>query len=132
MGKRTSGPLDEHGLPRDPNEWAVDDWRDLHAALETVRRLVGDRHAGREAVALTCPHCKGTGRTTLSRAYAATWEKIKNRAGEFTAAMLAKSWGVPATRLNNQFAALERHGLLVSVPSGRERLYRVKGSANHA
>ncbi len=132
MGKRTVGRLDDHGLPRAAADWTADDWRDLHTALETVRRLVGDRHTGREAVALTCPHCKGTGRTTLSRNYAATWEKIKNRAGEFTAATVAKSWGVPATRLNNQFAALERHGLLVSVPSGRERLYRVKESANHA
>lgn len=128
MSKRAAaGRYDENGLPRDANAWTADDWRDLHTALETVRRLVGDRHSGREAVALTCPHCKGTGRTTLSRAYAATWEKIKNRAGEFTAAMLAASWGVPATRLNNQLAALERHGLLSSVPSGRERLYRVKG-----
>ena len=132
MGKRTVGRLDENGLPRDPNAWTAADWRDLHTALETVRRLVGDRHAGREAVALTCPHCKGTGRTTLSRNYAATWEKIKNRTGEFTAAAVAKSWGVPATRLNNQFAALERHGLLTSSPAGRERLYRVKEGASHA
>lgn len=128
MGKRTPD-----GLPKDAREWTARDWSDLHRAMETVRRLIGDRHAGGEVVpAMVCPHCKGVGRTTLSRAYAATWEKIKNRAGEFTAALLAKSWGVPATRLNNQFAALERHGLLVSVPSGRERLYRVREGMIHA
>lgn len=42
MGKRTVGRLDENGLPRDPNAWTAADWRDLHTALETVRRLVGE------------------------------------------------------------------------------------------
>lgn len=116
--------LTPEGLPRDARDWTEADWHDLHAALETVRRLVGLRHAG--VLALACPHCRGTGRTTLGRAYAATWEKIKNRAAEFTAAGLAREWGVPATRVNNQLAALERHGLLASSPNGRERLYRVR------
>lgn len=128
MTKRERRRLSPDGLPVDAREWNADDWRDLHEAMETVRRLVGDRHAGVESVPLVCPHCKGTGRTTLSRAYRATWERIKNRAAEFTAAMLAREWGVPATRINNQLAALERHGLLSSSPSGRERLYRVKGN----
>lgn len=119
-GKRTAD-----GLPKDAREWTADDWRDLHAAMETVRRLIGDRHAGREGVALTCPHCRGTGRTTLSPAYAATWEVLKHRADEFTAASLAESWAVPATRVNNQLAALERHGLLTSRRAGRERWFRV-------
>lgn len=121
--------LNPDGLPRDARDWTEADWRDLHRAMETVRRLIGERHAGRGAVpALVCPHCRGTGRTTLGRAYAATWERIKNRAGEFTAAGLAREWDVPATRVNNQLAALERHGLLSSSPSGRERLFRVKGN----
>lgn len=120
-GKRTPD-----GLPKDAREWGEADWRDLHRAMATVRRLIAARHAADPTVPTVCPHCQGTGRRALSRAYAATWEKIKNRAGEFTAAMVAKSWGVPATRLNNQFAALERHGLLTSSPAGRERLYRVR------
>ena len=128
MSKRTAGRLDENGLPRDAREWTEADWLDLHRAMETVKRLIAARHAGEEEAApeTVCPHCRGTGVSPLGRAYRATWEKIKNRAGEFTAALLAREWGVPATRLNNQFAALERHGLLVSSPAGRERLYRVR------
>lgn len=126
MSKRTPD-----GLPKDAREWTEADWRDLHAAMTTVRRLIAARHAADPSVPTVCPHCKGTGRRALSRAYAATWERVKNRAGEFTAALLAKSWGVPATRLNNQFAALERHGLLTSSPAGRERLYRVREGVNH-
>lgn len=123
---RKPGKYGENGLPRDPRDWTEDDWRDLHAAMETVKRLVGGRHAGE--VLTTCPHCRGTGQTGLGREYAKTFEKIKNRAGEFTAAGLAREWDVPATRLNNQLAALEKHGLLSSSPTGRERLYRVKGN----
>lgn len=36
--------FDAAGLPRDPNEWTVEDWMDLHAALEWVRRRVAERH----------------------------------------------------------------------------------------
>lgn len=122
MPKRTSD-----GVPTDARDWTEADWRDLHRAMATVRRLIGDRHAGvTTGPSLVCPHCSGTGRTTMGRAYRTTWEKIKNRAGEFTAAGLAREWGVPATRVSNQLAALERHGLLTSSPDGRERLFRVR------
>jgi hypothetical protein len=129
MTKRERRRLSDDGLPIDAKAWTEADWRDLHRAMETVRWLVGHRHAGGEAAGLlVCPHCKGTGRTNLGAAYRKTWERIKSRAAEFTAATLAREWGVPATRINNQLAALERHGLLSSSPSGRERLYRVKGN----
>jgi len=129
-GKRGSGRYTADGLPTDARGWTEADWRDLHAAMETVRRLVGERHAGQgSAPLLACPYCRGTGRTPLGRVYVATWERVKNRAGEFTAAGLAREWGVPATRVSNQLAALERHGLLSSSPAGRERLYRVREGA---
>jgi hypothetical protein len=35
----------EDGLPKDGREWTGDDWRDLHEAMETVKRKVGERHA---------------------------------------------------------------------------------------
>jgi hypothetical protein len=35
----------EDGLPKDGREWTVDDWRDLHEAMETVKRKVSERHA---------------------------------------------------------------------------------------
>lgn len=34
----------EDGLPRDAKEWLEDDWRDLHRAMETVKRKVAKRH----------------------------------------------------------------------------------------
>ena len=34
----------EDGLPRDSNEWTEEDWRDLHNALETIKKKVGQRH----------------------------------------------------------------------------------------
>ena len=33
------------GLPIDANEWTEDDWRDLHRAMERVRKRVKERHA---------------------------------------------------------------------------------------
>ena len=32
-------------LPVDANEWTVEDWRDLHEAIEQVKRRVAERHA---------------------------------------------------------------------------------------
>lgn len=32
------------GLPRDPLLWTVEDWRDLHNAIEEVKRKVAARH----------------------------------------------------------------------------------------
>ena len=34
----------ESGLPRDPNEWTEQDWRDLNEAMETVKTKVKARH----------------------------------------------------------------------------------------
>ncbi len=34
----------QDGLPRDKNDWTEDDWRDLHEALESVKRKVKERH----------------------------------------------------------------------------------------
>jgi len=125
MAKR----LARAGVPVDATAWTVDDWRELHRAVEMFTARIAALHKGGDGPPeLVCPHCSGSGRRTLSRAYRATWEKVKTRAAEFTAAGLAREWGVPATRVNNQLAALERHGLLSSTPDGRGRLYRVRGN----
>ncbi len=34
-------------IPRNAADWTVEDWRDLHRALEKVKRLVGARHKRR-------------------------------------------------------------------------------------
>lgn len=34
----------EDGLPRDPNAWVKDDWRDLHNAMEAAKRAIAKRH----------------------------------------------------------------------------------------
>ncbi len=36
--------LTRDGLPVDPREWTVTDWKDLHEAVEKVRRLIAARH----------------------------------------------------------------------------------------
>ncbi len=37
--------LSPNGLPINSNDWTYEDWRDLHNAIETVKRKVGERHA---------------------------------------------------------------------------------------
>lgn len=37
----------ESGLPRDPNEWTEDDWRDLNRAIEEIKAKVAARHAAK-------------------------------------------------------------------------------------
>jgi hypothetical protein len=34
----------DEGLPRDAKDWAEEDWRDLHVAMEEVKRRVARRH----------------------------------------------------------------------------------------
>lgn len=44
MTKRERRRLSPDGLPVDAREWTEDDWRDLHEAMETVKRKVAKRH----------------------------------------------------------------------------------------
>lgn len=37
--------LNRDGLPIDGKDWTEDDWRDLHNAIETIKRKVAKRHA---------------------------------------------------------------------------------------
>ncbi len=46
--------LTAEGLPRDPNDWDVDDWADLHKAIEKIKAKVRARHAR----AKKCHYCK--------------------------------------------------------------------------
>lgn len=47
-GGQTKGVprLSRDGLPLDARDWTAEDWRDLHKAIETVKRKVKARHAG--------------------------------------------------------------------------------------
>lgn len=35
----------EDGLPRDVNDWTVEDWIDLHKGMEAIKRKIRQRHA---------------------------------------------------------------------------------------
>jgi hypothetical protein len=37
--------LTPDGLPRDGRDWQEQDWRDLHNAIEEVKKKVSERHA---------------------------------------------------------------------------------------
>ncbi len=37
--------FNEDGLPKDARDWTEEDWRDLHEAMESVKRKVKVRHA---------------------------------------------------------------------------------------
>lgn len=47
--------VSDDGLPVDGREWTEADWRDLHEAMESVKRKFKARHAER---------CEADGRTT--------------------------------------------------------------------
>lgn len=38
----------EDGLPRDARDWAAQDWRQLHEAMEEVKRRIAERHTNQE------------------------------------------------------------------------------------
>lgn len=42
--RRYAARYDENGVPRDVNDWTIQDWKDLHEAMQTVIRKVGERH----------------------------------------------------------------------------------------
>lgn len=43
--KRDTKRLSRDGLPVDARDWTEADWRDLHEAVEDVKRKVAQRHA---------------------------------------------------------------------------------------
>lgn len=45
MTKRERRRLSDDGLPIDAKAWTEADWRDLHEAIETMKRKVSERHA---------------------------------------------------------------------------------------
>lgn len=45
MKKSERRKLSPDGLPIDPREWLAEDWRDLHEAIERIKKRVGERHA---------------------------------------------------------------------------------------
>lgn len=73
-----------------------------------------------------CSCCGGTGRRDLSRIYAATLQLLRKHIDMVSGASLAIEVGCKATAMNNRLAALERHGLAVSIKYGCMRLYRAK------
>lgn len=42
MGKPIK--LDRDGVPVDPNDWTVDDWRDLHFGMIAIKASIAERH----------------------------------------------------------------------------------------
>lgn len=49
--KRQSGPvrLDRDGVPIDPNDWTVDDWRTLWTGMQGTKAMIAKNH--RETIA---------------------------------------------------------------------------------
>ena len=36
--------LDRHGLPVDPNDWTVEDWRTLWQGIAVIKAIIAHRH----------------------------------------------------------------------------------------
>jgi len=53
--KRLAAKFNEHGLPVDANDWTVEDWIDLHTALELAYKKIATRHEKESGV---CWYCK--------------------------------------------------------------------------
>lgn len=56
--------LTREGVPVDAKDWTVADWKDLHEAIESVKRKIAERHDGREPhehIQIRCPMCEGSG-----------------------------------------------------------------------
>ncbi len=39
----------DEGLPRNPNDWLEEDWRDLHEAIEEIKAKIKRRHEAKAA-----------------------------------------------------------------------------------
>ncbi len=44
LKREHSKRFDADGLPRDQNDWLEEDWKDLHDAMEWVKKRVAERH----------------------------------------------------------------------------------------
>ncbi len=36
--------LDRDGVPIDPNDWTVEDWRTLHEGIKLIKAIIAERH----------------------------------------------------------------------------------------
>lgn len=77
-----------------------------------------------DRVPIPCPHCRGSGRTSLSDLYAATLRLLAEQPSEVNGASLARLAGCAETAMNNRLVRLESLGLAVGRTNGRERLWR--------
>ncbi len=44
--------LDKDGVPIDPNDWTVEDWRTLHEGITMIKAIIAGRHRAEPAMPL--------------------------------------------------------------------------------
>lgn len=90
--------LSRNGLPLDANDWTVQDWLDLHEAIEGVIQKVGARHAPKPPegkISGQCSHChKPIGVCECNRQ---TLEHLRDSSGAVLKEMLANVPAVSGT-----------------------------------
>lgn len=76
-------------------------------------------------IRVKCKCCNGVGSITLTGVYADTLRLLARQIEEVSGADLARLAGCKGEAMCMRLVALKKHGLVISRPYGRKRLWRV-------